>query len=113
MALMTALTLSLPARARVYGMISHAPATGPSATGQTGFKSGGLPAPAQVPLCHVRCRGFVASVPAPAPHQYQSGPAVLDMVVAHLPPAATEVLARAAVTSSPGASPPRFTVLRL
>ena len=112
MALLAAITLSLLARARVYGAIPLAPATGPSAQGQTGFRSGRQPAPAQVPLCHLRCRGFVASVPAPALHQHESAPAALETIAAHLPPA-TEIVGHRALTSSPGASPPLFTILRL
>lgn len=113
MAFVAAITLTLPARARVCGAISLFPATGPSAPGQTGFKSSRQPAPAQVPLCHVRCRGFVASVPAPSVQHHEAAPAALETVAVRLLPAPTEVLARRTVTSSRGDSPPLFTVLRL
>jgi len=107
MAFLAAMTLSLPARAKVCGGISSSPSS-PANT-----LSGALPGPAGTPLCHLRCRGFVASDPDAPPQQHTGAPAALETFAAHrlllVPQAAT----RRVVISSPGGSPPRSTVLRL
>ena len=113
MALLAATTLTLPARAGIYGEITLSAAAGQSGAGHADFKAGGLPVPAQTPLCHLRCRGFVASVPDAPPQQHSGMSAAIETVTPNPLPAATEAAIRVAVISPPASSPPRFTVLRL
>jgi len=114
MALLAAMTLSLPVRARISGALPITPASGPFTPGQPGVTQGGIPAPAQAPLCHLRCRGFIASVPDAPPQQQQAGvQAALAVCATIVPQSTTEVALHSISNSPPGSSPPRFTVLRL
>ena len=113
LALLAAMTLSLPARARIIGGARLIPVAGPSAAGQTGSKSSEVPAPARIPLCHLCCRGFVAGVPDAPAQQHTNAPAALEPAVAYLLPPTPEIAMHRIATSPPESSPPLLTVLRL
>jgi len=113
MALLASMTLSLGARAQVCGPIPANSGSQSLHAEQTGFNSGALPDPSHAPLCHLRCRGFVASVPD-APQQPHTGTtAPLESFVVYLVPASAAAEASLNVISPPETSPPRSTVLRL
>ncbi len=112
-AFLAATTLTLPARAGIYGEITLSAAAEQSGAGHADFKASRLPVPAQTPLCHLRCRGFVANVPDAPPQQHAGTIAAVEIFAARTLPAATEAAINPTAISPPDSSPPRFTVLRL
>ena len=110
MAFVAAMTLSLPVRAKACGEVPGSRAAIPA---QAHSGPGTLPGPAPAPLCHLRCRGFVASVPDAPPQPHQGAPAPLEILTIHPLPAELQAVARLAITFPPGSSPPHSTVLRL
>lgn len=113
MALLATMTLSLRARAQVRDLIPANPVSQSLPTGQAGLDSGALPIPAHKPLCHLRCRGFVASVPD-APQQPRTDiTAPLESFVVYLAPASGTAVTHLNTISPPDSSLPRSIVLRL
>jgi hypothetical protein len=111
-AILAAVTVCLPNRAAVCGRPALHLASRQSIVTQTSFKPSPTRGPARTPVCHLRCREFVANVPD-VPQQPHAATLSGPEIHSACPVAVSAVAACPAVVSPPDTSPPTSEVLRL